>query len=198
MNHRIEMIFPTALFHADAAAGELDAIQAECLRAVEHSEFDTREDWGRPHYISDVTFAGDVIAEHQMTVFADFIDRSVHEYCNSLNVVFRPYTRTSWISLFRPGNYGHAHTHTYADMSGAYYYQTTGTDGDFYISSPVTAAHSSFCYANETTMAIAPQVGHLMLFPGWLTHGIRSNRTAQDRISFSWNIYFERPQFGKS
>ena len=34
--------------------------------------------------------------------------------------------------------------------------------------------------------------GTILLFPGWLKHGIMTNETEHDRVSFSFDIIFDR------
>ena len=36
-----------------------------------------------------------------------------------------------------------------------------------------------------------PEVGKILLFPGWLKHGINTNNTDNIRISLSFNICFK-------
>ena len=37
--------------------------------------------------------------------------------------------------------------------------------------------------------------GTLLLFPGWLKHGIRPNKTDVPRVSLSFDIIFDRLQY---
>ena len=40
-------------------------------------------------------------------------------------------------------------------------------------------------------MVVNPTEGELILFPGWLDHGVQTNDTDDERVSVSFNIRFE-------
>ena len=39
---------------------------------------------------------------------------------------------------------------------------------------------------------VTPEVGKLLLFPGWLQHGVSTNTTSSNRKSLAFNIYFNK------
>ena len=93
--------------------------------------------------------------------------------------------------MFKKGNYAHIHKHGFSDISGVYYYRTNGSDGDIFFETPVTETGCSKFWSNHSlTFNIAPEKGLIILFPGWLSHGVRTNTTDNQRISLSFNINY--------
>ena len=96
------------------------------------------------------------------------------------------------MTLTEPGQYAHTHDHGAADLSGVYYFKTNGNDGDLYFDSPVAQLKSSFVFNKSSRVFYKPKIGKLILFPGWLSHGVFQNTTTENRVSVSFNIYFVR------
>ena len=51
-----------------------------------------------------------------------------------------------------------------------------------------TVKQETMYTGNEVTMDV--KEGRLILFPAWLSHGVRPNRGNRDRISVSFNVMF--------
>ena len=64
-------------------------------------------------------------------------------------------------------------------------------DGHIYFKSPLVQAQTSLCYFGGKIVIPAKQ-GGLLLFPGWLEHGVNMNNSDEDRISVSFDITFNR------
>ena len=152
------------------------------------------------HNICQGEFDGDWLKEKACISFITALNGAVERYCQHTGFpatdMYDPdklvYNRKSWINEFRKGSYAHAHHHSTADISGVYYYQTSGDDGSLYFESPVAQAGCTpaWIQLNER-FNIPPRVGLMVLFPGWLTHGVSTNRTDSTRISISWNVNFK-------
>jgi uncharacterized protein (TIGR02466 family) len=129
--------------------------------------------------------------------FKNEVDKHIKKYAESINVaknIDNYEIAQSWLTLTKPGQYAHRHSHGYSDISGVYYIQTIGNDGDFWIENPLSQLFETSYFYSHTPekMYIKPQVGRLMLFPSWLKHGVNTNTTDAERISFSFNIFFNR------
>jgi len=75
-------------------------------------------------------------------------------------------------------------------ISGTYYYQTSGDDGDIVFRTPNPFVELELFPLGGTVdklYNIKPKVGKIVLFPGWLSHKVESNITDNDRISISFN-----------
>ena len=96
------------------------------------------------------------------------------------------------MACLEPGHYAHAHHHGHADLSGVYYYKTTGDDGDLFFQTPNLASTTSVWSNQPHTISMKPEQGKIILFPGYLMHGIRTNTTPHTRLSVSFNMRFDR------
>ena len=119
------------------------------------------------------------------------IDKHLKEYCSEIGYEYKRYKIDSWLSKFGKGNYAHIHHHGITDISGVYYYKTNGNDGKIFFETPNPFLDTQLCYLRYgETWEHKPQEGKILLFPGWLRHGVRTNETDNTRISLSFNIYF--------
>ena len=170
-----------------------DIIQSEISNVLLNIQYDNSklyDSWGKTLEITDVEV--DIISDMGMTAISTAIDYHLKEYCREIDFQPREYRRTSWIAKTSTGGHTHVHTHGEADISGCYYFQTTGQDGNIFFTSPVSPATSSICYRKLIRKEYTPVVGKLLLFPGWLEHGVKTNTTDSERICLSFNISFIR------
>jgi uncharacterized protein (TIGR02466 family) len=109
------------------------------------------------------------------------------------------YIKESWINVNTPFSYNARHIHHRTLFSGVYYVQVPdGKCGDiiFHRNNLVTNYLPPYIVEqwnnmNSASVSFKPQVGMLLLFPGWLEHSVTTNLTNQDRISISFNIHYE-------
>lgn len=192
MNYNIENLFPTPIY--SCFLENQSAVHLEISNALIDIQYDDSDHYNHLGKIFETTLASnDIIAEKQMTVVAQAIDQHLKQYCAELGFQLGDYKRTSWIAKTLQGGHTFAHTHGTADISGVYYFQTTGNDGDIFFISPVTSAISSLCYQKYVErQEYSPEVGKLLLFPGWLEHGVKTNTVDVERISLAFSISFTR------
>ena len=190
MSYNIEQLFSTPVYVTQV--DKFDSIQTEITTAMESINFEMNPDWGQTHYLSDPTFEESLFTTHKFPIFKEEIDRNLKDYAKTLNFEVKKYIfHSSWIALFEKGNYGHIHNHGHSDISGVYYYSRSEEDGHIFFESPVDAASSSLPYFGGN-ITIPGTTGTLLLFPGWLRHGIRPNVTDIPRVSLSFDIVFDR------
>ena len=185
----IHQLFSTPLY-IDKISSYYD-IQKEFTRVKE--VFDTEIGWDDlwdSHLITDSKFQDNIIDEHNKTKFKDEITYHIREYSGT----DRPFKiNNSWMTRCDKGHYAVCHEHGWSDISGVYYYQSNGKDGNIYFQTPVLAQTTCIWDANPVnTLQFPPEQGNIMLFPGWLRHGVTTNTTDHTRISISFNISFER------
>ena len=119
------------------------------------------------------------------------IDNHVREYCAELEWEFREYWMESWFTRYKKGDYSDVHRHGDSDISGVYFYKTNGHDGDLFFLSPTAPLSIAKCYhQNGLKISHQPQEGKMILFPGWLQHGVNVNNTDNIRMSLAFNIRF--------
>lgn len=187
-----EWIWPTPIYCNDRV-DEYTKVQKELHSAVKKIKFEMKEEWGKTHYLSDVNFNCNVIEEYNLEYFKKALNTSISEYCNSIGFNSEYTIDEAWFALYKNGNYGPLHDHGIADMSGVYYLQTNGNDGDFYMDCAVPQMGCTTVYEELATYrTYKPEEGKLIIFPGWVKHGVRMNTTNHVRISLSFNIIFNR------
>ena len=175
---------------------EYDEIQFELESCIEKIEFGMVTGWGSTHWLSDPTFNSNLVSDFNLDKFATEIDIHVKNYCQSVG--YRPKDGTelkyrivsSWFALFKKGNYAHIHNHGESDIAGVYYFKKSGDDGNLFFCTPNKAIDSSVLLKTGR-MVVNPTEGDLLLFPGWLDHGVQTNDIDDERVSVSFNIRFE-------
>jgi len=100
-----------------------------------------------------------------------------------------------WINVNRRYHSNAVHIHDNSFISGAFYLEAKPGQGDihFYksysqdyaIASAATIAQ--YTQLNSSAISFTPETGKLIMFPGWLPHGVNQNETDSDRISISFN-----------
>lgn len=174
---------------------DLENVQNELACSYKKCNFSKSSAWGiSTHSVSDPTFSTNLIQQHQLASFENQIKLNVLQYLKQINSSCARNFKISscWFTNTTLGQHTRIHNHRYADISGVYYYKTNCKDGSLVFVSPVPAL-SSMIYANSNdTVSYAPDIGKIILFPGWLYHTVDENETGDERISVSFNIYFER------
>ena len=195
MELTFEKIFETYIYHN--IVDDPDKLNKSIDKELPNLKFTLKQEWSNTHYLTTnfgVEDEPDVIKKHNLNEVDKQISKHVKAYCQNVarQFVSIPTTRTSWFSLFQKGNYAHIHKHGFSDISGVYYYRTNGSDGDIFFETPVTETGCSKFWMNHSlTFSIPPEKGLIILFPGWLSHGVRTNTTDNQRISLSFNINYK-------
>ena len=192
----LQAIYPTPIFF-----GEVDnhkEIEAELDPVLDEIDFQYRDSWGATHYLSDPTFKENLIVKHDLKELKKGIEKNLFEYLGGLfeqpwDDRYRYTITHSWAALFKKGNYGHIHSHGEADIAGVYYHEVPEDSGGLFFEPPAPALCDSLVYS-KWGHRLTPRVseGLMLLFPGFLKHGIETNTTDLDRLSISFNILFDR------
>jgi uncharacterized protein (TIGR02466 family) len=195
----VELWFPTPIYYSQLEGANLDAIQSELAVAFDSlkssNSFGQATGWGfKTHRVSDPTFIDNVIDTHNLIKFKDEIYFHVREYMQGLHSASGHKFRiaSSWFTETRQGEYTRVHNHGSADISGVYYFKTNEKDGAITFISPGQLLPAIVFTGLKDTVTYQPKNGKLILFPGCLYHTVAENETAEDRISVSFNIYFDR------
>ena len=106
-----------------------------------------------------------------------------------------------WININAKGHLNDFHQHHYSILSGAFYLRPGGA--------PIVFQHpyryiNSFYWepgmiekwnpVNSSVFTVEPSPNLLILFPGWIEHKVLMNKEDTDRISFSFNTYFQKQE----
>jgi uncharacterized protein (TIGR02466 family) len=86
------------------------------------------------------------------------------------------------------------HSHPHAVLSGVYWVQAGQKSGDLYFHDPRTApalvtppleAYGPFTWRRAI---YRPRPGRMLVFPGWLRHGVEPNLEDGERVCLSFNV----------
>jgi uncharacterized protein (TIGR02466 family) len=105
-----------------------------------------------------------------------------------------PCITAMWLNIQKQHGFNHVHVHPGAWYAGVVYLQCTDLTGDLIFYDPRPAAEVSLFYENLVQVGerggfrLKPKTGDLVLFPGYLPHGVEPNSDTELRISISFNI----------
>ena len=189
MTFEILPTFPTPIYSSQIS--DYDTIQTELEESYNTIDFSMNPNWGNTHYLSDPEFRENLIIKYNLENFYKEVHNHLNNYCESIGFSIREYfISSSWFALFKKGNYAHVHNHGDCDIAGVYYFKKVDDDGSlFFCNSSQVAECSIFKTGRITTNC---SEGDILLFPGWMDHGVETNNTDDDRISLSFNISFRR------
>tara|TARA_B100001057_G_scaffold469378_1_gene529623 strand:- start:4085 stop:4657 length:573 start_codon:yes stop_codon:yes gene_type:complete len=185
----VDLLYPTPIF-VDRTFDE--NIFVEIQNAVDSETYSYNDYWGKTHELSK---CGDILKEYECHHLQTWLEKSLKEYYKSLNQSLLKFNDDfaieSWIAKFNPDDYAHIHSHGHADISGVFYHQTNCIDGDLWFENPTIQSEQSLSYTQEV-VKYTPEKGKLIMFPGYMKHGVLRNQTEDTRISLSFNIYFPK------
>jgi uncharacterized protein (TIGR02466 family) len=193
-------LFPTPVYTNQISSDKFELVQKELLTAInkikENNLFQKRSDWNTNIFsISDPTFNRDIIKEYSLLLFKEQLELHIMQYMSEIGT---PITKVSkdkiliqsaWFTQTMKDEYSHDHMHGDCDISGVYYIKTNGNDGSIYFNTPAPTINSSYCFLHIPGRHITPpSQGTILLFPGFLNHGVYCNKTDNERLSISFNI----------
>ena len=193
MKNGIESAFATPIYFAKIDKVKEGEARKEFIEIKEKLNFyDTPVLWGKPQKLTTQNFEDDIIEEKNMKIIGQVIDDNLKIFLDALNFPKKKYKMTSWITSNSRGEYAPVHNHLNADISGVYYYQTNEKDGSIFFVTPTLAMTNSIFSKFADNFYVKPEEGKLLMFPGWLQHGVATNTTDSIRSSLAFNIYFEK------
>jgi len=188
----IEELFSTPLYVS--VLNEFESIKIEMSEVLPNVDFmPGRKLLAGTHLLSDPSFKEDLFEKYDLPKLKEELDVHIREYCKHIQYEPKEYDLTSWLALYQKGQYAQIHDHGDADISGVIYFQTNGNDGNIFFTSPNPHLRTAkiFQHLPSMTWTHQPAVGKVILFPGWLQHGVMTNETDGIRVSFSFNVKFK-------
>ena len=187
----IDNVFPLPIYYD--YVDNLNEIQTELGDCAERLQYEMTDQ--HRMYCNDHSYQSDVIGDQGLTKFSEELSRHIMRYGDGLGFTTGKHSAlsqyridSSWIVVYKKGNYCQVHSHGYVDFAGIYYINTNGNDGNIYFVSP----RDSGIPCLGRSVEYKPEVGKIMMWPGWLQHGVEENFTDNDRIGLSFNITFPR------
>ena len=194
--------FSTPIYIHDCEGGDYEVIQEELVEVVNQLDFDHNSlfegSFGKStHKLNTEGFGESILHNYSCNNFLGYLHNNLMEYLNQIGSDQTPYLlKESWFTETTEGQYAHQHDHGAFDVSGVYYVNTSGEDGNLYLTNVLSNLSSNYIYDKVINpMEIPPKNGRLLLWPGLIPHGTRINKTDSRRISLSFNIQFLRDGF---
>lgn len=104
----------------------------------------------------------------------------------------------SWININGPGasNMRHSHVSTSIILSGTYYLQVPENSGVIKFHDPrghmiQDMPDTKYYFDGYSYQTVKPERDLLLFFPSWVEHEVDENKSMEDRISISFNIFLE-------
>jgi uncharacterized protein (TIGR02466 family) len=186
-------LFPTLVWRAELAEEVLTRVNASALTALAELRralppLKVGEGWQSKQNL------------HERECFAELVasvNAVTAELLDFLKIGHQGIAITGcWLNVLAPGRAHPTHSHPNNFLSGIYYVKTqAGADTvNFHdpraqtciIRPPVTALTAD----NTDQVVVKVKDGTLLLFPAWLDHSVAENRSAEERISVSFNLMF--------
>lgn len=194
----IDFHFALPIYHAEIDIELKNSLKKIAYKLIESEKFFMPPNW-HSHYISEFSLKdwclNDQVKQQLIKNLSYHIQAYTKEFNSNVGNIFSNEFQiiNSWFSLFKKNNFGHIHMHSDADVSGVIYLESDEQDGNIYFLNPNKLAQHSRTYTNlDPIIKYSPKVCKILLFPGWLEHGIETNLTDNNRLSFSFNIIFSR------
>ena len=191
----IKQIFSTPIYEYDGTIDEIFLVQNEIKntlpRIQQTDTFENPTGWN-DGVQTNIKSRYNTIDDFQMNNLSAYIEKHVRNYVKMIDA-WEPMPNKlahSWINLVSKDQRQDWHQHQDATISGTYYYQTSGIDGDIVFRTPnqfVELELFSIGSMVGKQHVIQPKNGKIILFPGWLSHRVELNTTDHTRISISFN-----------
>lgn len=175
---------------------EIILARADAEPGVEHSNLGGwQSSWDLPDW-------GGEMAKHVIDAATGLANQlTADREGNQVDVKWRV---NAWANVNRGGHANEFHTHPGSYWSGSYYVDDGGIDadpslgGEFEIQDPRGVAPAMYAPLLAFNMAggqsvgaselVRPKSGTMIMFPAWLSHGVRPYRGTATRISIAFNF----------
>ena len=189
----INPIFPLPIFLDEAEGSEYVDIQKELTDTKHTLKFN---DSGSYMILNENPFNSNFLIESGCHHSIKFINKTVDKFVTSLygeydKDIFKWEILESWMTKTIKGRCAREHSHGSYDISGVYYLDTNGNDGNL-IFTNINHNLEGNMLLNKLLIngdvAMPLKNGTIFLWPGQLRHKTLINETDHERISISFNI----------
>tara|TARA_Y100001963_G_scaffold140292_1_gene207149 strand:+ start:107 stop:709 length:603 start_codon:yes stop_codon:yes gene_type:complete len=189
----IHPIFPLPIFLDEAEGSEYTDIQKELTDTKHTLKFN---DSGSYMILNENPFNSNFLIEFGCHHSIKFINKTVDKFVTSLygeydKDIFKWAIIESWMTKTIKGRCAREHSHGSYDISGVYYLDTNGNDGNL-IFTNINHNLEGNMLLNKLLIngdvAMPLKNGTIFLWPGQLRHKTLINETDHERISISFNI----------
>jgi len=130
----------------------------------------------------------DIITSYPCNYIDEFLQETVLvELQQSINTITNLSINSMWFNENGKGGLNKNHIHPHTDLSGVFYVSTPEECGNIVFYNPLTESIMSRCNREEN-VHYTPERGKLIIFPSWLYHSVRPNKSDGIRRSIAFNL----------
>jgi len=190
-------LFDTPIYQHTPSFDEVFLVQKEIKDVLDivyaNDSFENPEGWN-DGVKTNIKARYNSIKDYKLKNLEKYIMTHVDKYTSRINAWMpAPVVLIhSWFNLTTHNEGQDWHQHQDSTISGCYYYQTSGADGDIVFKNPNPFTHLElFPFGGHTQKyySASPAVGKIVLFPSWMEHKVNLNPTDTTRISIAFNLY---------
>ena len=194
MDRGLNAIFPLPLFLDQAEGSEYESIHNELTTVRSKLKFN---DTGSHMILNDDPFRSHFLLSYNCSHTINFINKNIESYITSLHGESKIKWKVieSWMTKTLTGRSAREHNHNAYDISGVYYLDTNGKDGNLVLNNvhPHLVANALLTDVYKYgDLKLPLENGIMMLWPSQLRHRTLVNQTDHERISISFNVILER------
>jgi uncharacterized protein (TIGR02466 family) len=199
-NLRVDYWFPTPIWLSDLTVDN-EVLKTACINL-------RNDNLGRKVSNRGGWQSNDFYPEQGIKVF----DEVITEVTKVLNEIFEVNYESGgrcvavsqyWINVNKGENVNQTHIHPGAFLSAVYYVATSEDSGAIYFERNAQEIFALGCLkaaGNTIPSGIGceykPPAGRLLIFPGWVPHGVLPSKTDEERISIAFNAEIRTGTFG--
>ena len=184
----IEQWFSTPIYFYH---NEDDTVLEEIKKCISQVKLDTNPTWAEGLHTTFNNQGNDIIF-YELYRLKDLIENHTTIYAKECGYDYKPVISSSWFNFNEHNHFQFSHNHIGDKnvISGIYYVETTGSDGDTVFENPnqFINAETFPCNKSFETVSYQPEINKLLLFPSWLKHRVNPNLNNSTRITISFNI----------
>jgi uncharacterized protein (TIGR02466 family) len=201
----IDQLFSVPIYHHTPKYEEIFLIQSEIKstlpKILSTDLFENPEGWD-DGVKTNIKQRFNTIDFYNLSNLKNYVDQHVRSYIKNIQASDHKSTflSHSWVNITEKGDFQDFHQHQDSVISGVYYYQTNGNDGDIVFKTPNPfIAQELFPLGNQVHKYVAykPAVGKIIIFPGWLDHKVEKNYSENARISIAFNYLYDNSNIGQ-
>ena len=202
MKRGVNPIFPLPIFLDEAENDEYTEIQKELTCAKNELKFN---DSGSNMILNEDPFNTNFLLHKKCNNTINLISNTVNKFFISLYGDHNKLLKNdwaiaeSWMTKTLKGRYAKHHDHGIADISGVYYLDTNGNDGNLILCSIHNQLQCNmllYDLIDHGDIKMPLENGMIFLWPGQLKHYTLENETDHERVSVSFNISLKRKGVG--
>jgi uncharacterized protein (TIGR02466 family) len=191
MNAQTIPLFPNPILVMDFQGPELAMITEEIEGAM--PKINMVVDGSRHMVKTSYGVAINDILEHGLFQLKQSIDEAVIKYTQDVTGEMQPMKICeSWFNEYRQGGYMSEHEHPGNTVSGVYYHKADEESGNLWFRNPNTLMLNGHwpgtLVEHYKNVPVQAKKGRLVLFPSWMPHSVSTVKSANSKISISFNL----------